>query len=194
MLSLDDHYRDTSHLSRSERAVVNYDEPAAFQLDAFVDRLAALRRGEAIARFHYDFSTGAVRTEGTLGPAEVVIAEGLFALWDPRIGAAADLRILLEGDAERLLERRIRRDGAERAYTAEEVRVRFETAVLPSQRRYLDGAARSADLVLPMDWDADYVALAARALSRRGPGRDTSGAIAPPPGADLPAGPGKELS
>lgn len=164
-LSLDDYYRDTSHLTRAERARVNYDEPAAFALGAFVADVDRLRRGRAIPRRRYDFSTGAARTAGRLGPAEAVLAEGLFALWEPRIAEA--LRVLLEGDDDRLLERRIARDGAERAYTPEEVRERFRATVIPSQRRYLRGAAERADLVFPMDWDGRHIALAAARLPPR---------------------------
>lgn len=169
VLSQDDYYRDTSHLSRSERTGVNYDEPHSYDLDRFAEHLGTLRSGGSVPRLAYDFGTGARTETGSLGPTRMVVAEGVFALWDPRVGDAADLRILLEGDLDRLLRRRIRRDGAERAYTPAEVRERFETMVIPAQRRYLAGAARIADLVFSMDWGDDAVSRAAQCL-----GGDTS--------------------
>ncbi len=175
-LSLDDYYRDTSHLTRAERRRVNYDEPAAFALDAFVTDLRAVRRGGIAPWRRYDFATGAARTDGALGPADIVLAEGLFALLEPRIAESANLRILLEGDDDRLLERRVTRDGAERAYSPEEVEERFRRTVIPSQRRFLRGAATRADLQFPMDWDARHIALAAaRLLPSDGRGGDTCG-------------------
>ncbi len=165
VLSQDDYYRDTSHLSRSRRVAVNYDEPDSYDLDAFVRHLETLRSGGSVPRFVYDFGTGARRTAGSLGPTRLVIAEGVLALWDGRVREAADLRILLEGDLDALLARRIGRDGAERCYSASEVRERFETMVIPAQRRYLAGAALVADLVLPMDWGAEEVD---RAVARLG--------------------------
>ena len=41
---------------------------------------------------------------------------------------------------------------------------RFETMVIPAQRRYLAGAAGVADLVFPMDWGDECVARAAEAV------------------------------
>ena len=160
VVSQDDYYRDTAHLSRPERAEVHYDEPAAFDLSRFAAHVAALRAGREVPRFSYDFTSGARRTEGTLAPRRVVIAEGLFALRIP----GADLRVFLDGDSGRLLERRIRRDGAERGYAPAEVRRRFEEMALPAQRRFFAGAARSADFVFPMDWDAGHVRAAAARL------------------------------
>ena len=169
VLSQDDYYRDTSHLSRAERTDVNYDEPESYDLDLFAEHLRALRSGGSVPDLDYDFSTGARRVAGSLGPTRLVIAEGVFAFWDARVREAANLRILLEGDLDVLLRRRIDRDGAERAYTPAEVRERFENMVVPAQRRYLRGAARIADLVFSMDWGDDAVRRAAVRL-----GGDTS--------------------
>ena len=168
VLSQDDYYRDTSHLSRSDRTEVNYDEPESCDLDRFAEHLGTLRSGGTVPRFAYDFGSGARRISGSLGPTRLVVAEGVFALWDSRVREAADLRVLLEGDLAELLSRRIRRDGAERCYSAEEVRQRFETMVIPAQRRYLAGAAGVADLIFPMDWGAACVARAAERLTAGG--------------------------
>ena len=165
VLSQDDYYRDTSHLSRAERAHVNYDEPASYDLDRFAGHLEALRAGGSVPDLDYDFSTGARRTTGSLGPTRLVIAEGVFAFWDARVREAAALRILLEGDLDVLLRRRIARDGAERAYTPAEVRERFEHMVIPAQRRYLGGAGDVADLIFPADWDDECVDRAAACVT-----------------------------
>ena len=177
VLSQDDYYRDTSHLSRSERTGVNYDEPDSYDLDRFAEHLGALRAGGSVPRLAYDFGTGARTESGSLGPTRIVVAEGVFALWDPRVRDAANLRILLEGDLDVLLRRRIDRDGAERAYTPAEVRERFENMVVPAQRRYLGGAGDAADLIFPADWDDECVDRAAVCVTG-----DTSGLPSPTKG------------
>ena len=171
VLSLDDYYRDTSRLSREERAAVNYDEPEAFDLGLFASHFEALRRGGAVPRLRYDFGTGARRETGRLGPAQAVIAEGVLVLRMARVGPAADLRIFIEGEPEALLARRVLRDTAERGYTPEEVRERFRTMAFPAQERYFAGAARTAELVLPMDWGDAEAARAARLLLQGNAGR-----------------------
>ena len=175
VLSQDDYYRDTSHLSRTERADVNYDEPASYDLDLFARHLERLRGGGSVPELDYDFRTGARRSSGALGPTRLVIAEGVFAFRDARVREAANLRVLLEGDLEVLLRRRIGRDGAERAYTPAEVRERFENMVIPAQRRYLGGAGDVADLIFPVDWGDECVERAAAWLTG-----DTSGLLSAP--------------
>lgn len=165
VLSQDDYYRDTSHLPRRTRLAVNYDEPESCDLDQFAAHLETLRAGGSVPRFTYDFRTGARRPVEALGPTGLVIAEGVFVFWDARIREAADLRVLLEGDLEALLRRRVRRDGAERGYSAAEVRDRFANMVIPAQRRYLGGAGEVADLVFPLDWDDACVRRTAKRLS-----------------------------
>ena len=177
VLSQDDYYRDTSALSRSERTAVNYDEPEAYDLDRFAEHLESLRAGGSVPHFAYDFRTGARRVTGSLGPARLVVAEGVLALWDARVREAANLRILLEGDLDALLRRRIERDGAERAYSPAEVRERFENMVVPAQRRYLGAVADAADLIFPADWGDECLDRAAARL--RG---DTSGLSCPTKG------------
>ena len=172
VLSQDDYYRDTSHLSRAERTDVNYDEPESYDLDLFAEHLAALRSGGPAPDLDYDFSTGARRVTGSVGPTRLVVAEGVFAFRDPRVREAANLRILLEGDVDVLLRRRIVRDGAERAYAPAEVRERFEHMVIPAQRRYLGEAATVAHLVFGADWDDECVDRAAAVLTG-----DTSGLL-----------------
>ena len=77
--------------------------------------------------------------------------------------------------SEVLLRRRIRRDGAERAYTPAEVRERFESMVIPAQRRYLGGAGDVADLIFRVDWGDECVERAAAWLTG-----DTSGLLSAP--------------
>ena len=165
VLSQDDYYRDTSHLTRNQRSEVNYDEPESYDLSVFAALLDALRSGGRVPRWVYDFGTGVRQVRGTVGPTRLAIAEGVFALWDPRVRERANLRVLLEGDMDQLLERRIRRDGAERCYSSEEVKARFDTMVIPAQRRYLVGARDVADLIFPMDWGDECLERAATCLA-----------------------------
>lgn len=166
VLSQDDYYRDTSHLTHAEKVRVNHDLPETLDLALFAEHLAALCAGGSVPRLAYDFAAGARRTEGTRGPADFVIAEGVrvFRLAPP--AHRPTLRILLEGTPDRLLARRIRRDTEERGYTEAETRRRFAEMALPAQREALSGAKAAADLVFPMDWGAAEVAAAAARLPR----------------------------
>lgn len=165
ILSQDDYYRDTSHLTHAEKVRVNHDLPEALDLALFAEHLATLCAGGSVPRLAYDFASGARRPEGTRGPADFVIAEGVrvFRLAPPAHRPV--LRVLLEGVPERLLARRIRRDTGERGYTEAETRRRFAEMALPAQRQALSGAEAAADFVFPMDWGGPEVAAVATRLA-----------------------------
>lgn len=165
VLSQDDYYRDTSHLTHAEKVRVNHDLPEALDLTLFAEHLVTLCAGGSVPRFTYDFATGARRSEGKRGPADFVIAEGVrvFRLAPPAHRPV--LRVLLEGAPERLLARRIRRDTGERGYTEAETRRRFAEMALPAQRHALSGAEAAANFVFPMDWGDAEVAAAANRLA-----------------------------
>ena len=86
VLSQDDYYRDTSHLSRSDRTEVNYDEPESYDLDRFAEHLGTLRSGGTVPRFSYHFGSGARRISGSLGPTNLVVAEGVLPSGIPGSG------------------------------------------------------------------------------------------------------------
>ncbi len=173
VLSQDDYYRDTAHLTPEERAAHDFDQPETLDLDGFAAHLEALGAGRSVPRWTYGFATGVRRVSGSIAPARFVIAEGLYALRDRRVREMADLRVFLDGDTERLIERRIRRDIAERGHSPALVRHRAETMVLPAERRYLAGTERFAHLVFPMDWGDAEVARAAARLAGDTPRPET---------------------
>ena len=79
--TIDWYYRDLSHLSDEERAVVNFDHPDSLEVDLFVRDLAALRAGQDIEAPVYDFSTH-TRSAETFAVASrpVIVAEGIHLL------------------------------------------------------------------------------------------------------------------
>ena len=167
MLSQDDYYRDTSHLSRAERTAVNYDEPESYDLDLLrrTSRGASLRWIRP-AIWTTTSRTGARRVSRLARPDEAgdrgggVRASGIRGSGRRRTSASCWRAI-----STCFSRRRIDRDGAERAYTPAEVRERFENMVVPAQRRYLGGAADAADLIFPADWDDECVDRAAACVT-----------------------------
>ncbi len=162
ILPLDDYYRDVSRLTREQRVRRDFDRPEALDLDGFARDLAVLRDGGQVPGRRYEAASGRNVVDGVRGPARFVAAEGVFAFHDPRVRDMADFRVFLTGDPERLLERRIARDTAERGYSPAEARRMFRERALPAQARFLAGAQAFADLVVPMDWDEAHVERALR--------------------------------
>jgi len=82
-LSLDNYYRDLSHLPREERESVNYGHPSAFGCELLVDYLERLLAGETIEMPQYDFTVHNRKPETvTVEPTPIVVVEGILALYE----------------------------------------------------------------------------------------------------------------
>jgi uridine kinase len=159
----DNYYRDLSHLPAAERAWQNFDDPALIESPLLVAHVAALARGESIARPLYDFATHTrvpAQVE-TVQAAAYILVEGLFALYYPELLPLYQLRIYVDAPDEVCFERRVRRDLAERGRTAESVRLQYEATVKPASLAYVRPSAAHADLVVDgtgaLDWKIERV-------------------------------------
>ena len=118
---LDTYYRDLAHLSPQERPKQNFDDPALIESALLAEHVAALARGETIARPVYDFATY-LRIPGQteeVHPGAFLIVEGLFALVYPELLPLYQLRIYVDAPEAVCFERRVRRDIEERGQDAE---------------------------------------------------------------------------
>ncbi len=165
--TIDWYYRDLSHLSDEERAVVNFDHPDSLEVDLFVRDLAALRSGTDIDAPVYDFATH-TRSAEVLPVASrpVIVAEGIHLLALASVRAVCDHLVFIDVDADLRLERRVRRDVVERGRTEASVRAQWNATVAPMHDEFVQPSAQYANQVVGADQDLDEVAdeLAARLL------------------------------
>ncbi len=175
--SLDRYYRDLGHLPLSERVRQNFDDPDLIESSLMAAHVAALARGESIARPVYDFSsyTRIMGQTETVHAARFLIVEGLFTLVYPELRSQYHLRVYVDTPDEVCFERRVRRDVQERGRTLESVRLQYEATVLPAAERSIRPSAAYADLVIDgtgaLDWKVERVLseLGKRGLSRSFP-------------------------
>ena len=160
VLPLDNYYRDRSSLSPEERARVNYDHPDAFDWPLVREHLDALAAGEAVEMPQYDFERH-VRTDETVhvAPGEVVVVEGILALYDDAVRDRLDLRLYVETDADVRVLRRIERDVEERGRDLEGVIEQYLTTVKPMHEQFVQPTKRDADLIIPEGANEKAVAL-----------------------------------
>ena len=160
VVPLDNYYRDRSSLTPAERARVNYDHPDAFDWSLVREHLDALAAGEAVEMPQYDFERHA-RTDETVhvAPGEVVVVEGILALYDDSVRDRLDLRLYVETDADVRVLRRIERDVEERGRELEGVIEQYLTTVKPMHEQFVQPTKRDADLVIPEGANEKAVAL-----------------------------------
>ena len=160
VLPLDNYYRDRSTLSPEERTRVNYDHPDAFDWALVREHLDSLADGDAVEMPQYDFEEH-LRTDETvpIAPGEVVVIEGILALYDDAVRERLDLRLYVETDADVRVLRRIERDVSERGRDLAGVVEQYLTTVKPMHEQFVRPTKRDADLVIPEGANEKAVAL-----------------------------------
>ncbi len=151
-ISLDDFYRDHSHLSEADRALLNFDHPEAIDWAALRTVLEELLAGHPAQLPCYDFKTHCrERRIQTLDPKPVVIVDGLWLLHPPSLRALFNLKIFIDCPVQTRLRRRIDRDVVSRGRTRASVEKQFNETVEPMHQQFVSPQKRWADVVLPYD-------------------------------------------
>ena len=152
VIAMDDYYRDLSPLTPEEREGHNFDEPAAIDRDLLEHHLQALAEGVEIDKPAYQFETHcrAECTERVL-PTQVVILEGLFALYWPTICSLLGTRIFIDADDSICLARRLGRDVRERGRSVEMVRQQYVNIARPMYELHVAPTRAYADIVVSGD-------------------------------------------
>jgi uridine kinase len=110
-----------------------------------------LKKGESIEQPIYSYITCTRQKETIhIEPKEVVIIEGILALWDKRLRSLMDLRIFVDADPDERLIRVIQRDVIERGRTAEAVMDRYIRVLKPMHMEFIEPCKRYADLIVPL--------------------------------------------
>jgi len=167
VLAFDSYYRDLTNLPMSERAVRNYDHPDSLDHQLFVEHLDMLRSGIDIEVPIYDFATHTRVAETKRVEAHpLVVVEGILLASFPAVAERMDLLVFIDVSEEIRLQRRIKRDVAERGRDPDDVRRQFAETVAPMHDLYVEPFKSSADRVVGIDEDYDIVASELRASMR----------------------------
>ncbi|TRW23529.1 uridine kinase [Flavobacterium zepuense] len=152
VISQDHYYRDTTHLSYDERALINFDHPRAIDFELLVAQLKDLKEGKAIPQPVYSFVTHN-RTADTIltHPCKVIIVEGILILSDPQLRELFDIKIFVHADSDERLIRRLKRDIAERGRDMNEVLNRYQTTLKPMHEQFIEPTKAFADIIIPND-------------------------------------------
>jgi uridine kinase len=149
LLSLDNYYRDLSHLPAEERDHYDFDQPEAWEHERILKELTQLKSRRAIDMPHYDFHTHLRRSETIrVRPVDYIIAEGIFALCYSPLNALADFRIYVDLDEPTSLHRRLTRDCNTRGRNEASIIRQFNAHVAPAIRTHIRPSAVHADLKL----------------------------------------------
>jgi uridine kinase len=166
-LSLDDFYRDRSHLSPARRAQLNFDHPRSIDWPAFERVLRDCLAGRTAQVPRYDFAAH-VRIGGktALKPRPLVLVDGLWLLRRPALRRLFELRIFINCSKRTRLRRRLGRDRLSRGRSRASVLRQFRETVEPMHIRYVAPQMRWATSVVGERWGGAEVARLAADLKR----------------------------
>ena len=149
-IPLDNYYEDLSHLPMEERETVNYDHPGAFEWDLLTDHLDRLLAGEAVEMPLYDFSVHNRKDETvTVDPTEILVVEGILALYEEPLREHFDLCVYVQTDADVRILRRIQRDVVDRGRDLEGVMEQYLQTVKPMHEQFVEPTKKHADVIIP---------------------------------------------
>jgi uridine kinase len=180
-LAQDAYYRDRGALPAEARERLDFDALDAFDLDLFAEHLRALRLGCRVRPPRYCFVTHSRQGQGVpVGPADIVLVEGLFLLADPRARELLDLRIYLDAPERVRLARRLARDVRERGRTEQSILAQYRGSTFPAHRRWVEPSRAWADVVLVNAGRLEAVAEVAATIIRSHIGRNEAFPPNPP--------------
>ncbi|MBC7385691.1 MAG: uridine kinase [Cryobacterium sp.] len=166
LLSQDSYYLSSAaaHL-KGAHGEANFDHPEAFDWPLLRDQLARLKDGYEVSVPVYDYKTSR-RTSEThvVGPAKVVILEGIFTLWDQALRDLFDAKIYLHVEADIRFIRRLHRDVRDRGRTHDDVIRRYYDTVRPMHQLFLEPTRKYADIIVGEESDVAADFLAARVM------------------------------
>jgi uridine kinase len=149
-IPMDNYYESLDHLPFEERKTVNYDHPSAFEWELLREHLRQLLSGQPIDMPEYDFERHNRKAERVrVPPTDVVVFEGILALYDEAVLDMLDLRLYVETDADVRILRRIRRDVIDRGRELEGVIEQYLSTVKPMHEQFIEPTKKHADVIIP---------------------------------------------
>jgi uridine kinase len=167
LISQDDYYRPIGEQPRDENGWVNFDLPQCIEDDKLLLDLQALLAGNTIQKKEYTFNVDEENARMlTISPAPIILVEGLFIFHYQEVARLLDMRIFMDADEEITLNRRLKRDIAERGYDHDMIMYQWVNHVLPAYHKYLLPYKETADkLILNNSHVADDIIEVTRQLS-----------------------------
>src|SRR4028118_1047166 len=166
----DSYYRDLDQMPLDYRQQVNFDHPDAIDNDLMVEHVRALKSGRAVDLPIYDFKNHARRKETLrMEPKLITILEGILIFAEKRLLEEMDIKVFVDTPDDIRFIRRLRRDIAERARTADSVIEQYLATVRPMHMQFVEPSKRCADVIIPEGGHNKVsIGLLSRSEERRG--------------------------
>lgn len=146
----DSYYNNQSHLPLEVRKKTNFDHPNAFDWALLKQQINELRCGRSIEQPTYSmFECTRLPETIHVEPQDVIIVEGIMALYDKDLRDLMDIKIFVDAEPDERLLRIISRDIIERGHPLEMQIDKYLNVLKPMHEEFIEPCKRYADLIIP---------------------------------------------
>ena len=149
IISQDSYYKDNSDISYEDRCKLNFDHPNAIDFNLLHKHLKNLRKGETVEQPIYDFKIhNRLKKTIQIKPKKILILEGILIMCHAEIRSIFDLKIFINANSKTRMERRIKRDIAERGRSRDEVLKRYIETLKPMHEKFIEPTKIYANYII----------------------------------------------
>lgn len=149
IISQDSYYKDNSDISYEDRCKLNFDHPDAIDFNLLYKHLKKLRKGETVEQPIYDFKIhNRLKKTKQIKPKKILILEGILIMCHAEIRSIFDLKIFINANSKTRMERRIKRDIAERGRSRDEVLKRYIETLKPMHEKFIEPSKIYANYII----------------------------------------------
>ncbi|TSD66393.1 uridine kinase [Inquilinus sp. KBS0705] len=150
LVSQDDYYFPVAHnMTKEENKEYNFDLPSTIDHDHFEQDINKLLSYQSFTKTEYTFNNPSIVPKILeIKPAPIIIVEGLFILHFKKISDELDMKIFIDADEVIALQRRLKRDLAERGYSHDDAYYKWVNHVVPAYKEYLLPYKNQCDKVI----------------------------------------------
>ncbi len=126
----------------------NWDHIDAIDVDHLIECICSVKNGKDTLFPSYDYVTHqTIPDDYTIEKVDVLIVEGIFALYDKRVRDLADLKLYIDADPYKTcFVRRFNRDVEERGRSGESVVKQYFEQVLDGYKQFVEPTRINADM------------------------------------------------
>jgi len=149
IISQDSYYKDNSDISYEDRCKLNFDHPDAIDFNLLHKHIKNLRKGETVEQPIYDFKIhNRLKKTIQIKPKKILILEGILIMCHAEIRSIFDLKIYINANSKTRMERRIKRDIAERGRSRDEVLKRYIETLKPMHEKFIEPTKIYANYII----------------------------------------------
>ncbi len=147
IIHYDDYYKTVTSDQNADD--VNFDHPDQLNRHRLYEDMLKLSKGESIDKPIYDFVTHTSTKTEVVNPAQIILVDGIFSLYDDNLNSLYSMKIFVDMDADLRILRRAQRDIEERGRDIQSVITQYIKTVKNSHYQFVAPQKWIADVVIP---------------------------------------------